>query len=1162
MSEAAEPIKATKAGVEPLKSGAEPPGPDEPTSITLPNGVTIEMVVEEPPTENCIALCSTDNKGGAGSLNRFVFTAAGLDAAEDLPRDYSEKIARVDSGEFPILVFPTVSRSHIGNTTLTQGLLLRGLIHSLRAIDDTVAEDVPVWMSLMGTGSGKLTARQSVVLTYLALATHRFRRPRRVILSLDHEEERSILSEIARGALLQDLTIQLEADALEGHVAGALLRANHLAAEAPVINGAHLLAGILSEKFTGISEAFQELSQIVPAGFASEEADTKATAKITLSPWLFMSWYLGQVHIIQGKGKMWGRDLITLLLLSGDPALEQALSGVASTSQTTRERWREFIKRSPKPYAPEDWDNWWHDAGFLGDEELPTRTGYSAENTRAKDKLGVESDAIAFARLIADKNTIPPLSIGLLGDWGSGKSFFMNLIEQHVDKLKGTNGYCTEVRQIPFNAWHMLDSNLWASLVGHIFQELLPEKDAEADELARQIENADGAVAEAKRELKVAAISVDKARKELAAVEEKLKFTQFIQAIAATLKKPEKGTGEGEEEDEEAEPEDPAILAQVKLDLEDFKKQVEGLQSDAEGLGFTAPEGLLDLETLRERAEETRGSWAAVMNALPQTPYLRIVLLTLLAAVVVGLLITKVSEADALSPLLEETLKGIAAVVTVLGSLLGSVAAVFASATRVAGDFIDKIKQTQAKSKPLISRKKRLQSDYDSHDRLVKKLADAQDHLSDLERQKKDIASGERLRSFIESRAQSSDYTSQQGLISLVRQDFRKLEALMKDRDSERKANPKAASTFNVDRIVLYIDDLDRCPPKRVVEVLEAIHLLLSFELFIVIVAVDSRWLLKSLEVHYHDLLFIDGNSKEASEDYRRTTPQNYLEKIFQVTFALAPMQSDHFSDYMKSLAEGGGNVDELSTEDSQKQFDNLFSLAAPESAEPESPEPEPAPEISPDDGSKSGTAADAQEQATDTLTDWVALTGRPETNPLIITRSEREVLASLNTFLDTPRQAKRVVNVYRLLKAPLNAEERAKLEASKAGHHQLVLLLLAILYGRPQVANQFLRHLYEKTQLSSEVPFGPACTRLLLALKELIADEKKKEEENGKEKNRKLSDLLQALHDEIERIDPDVYIWEDSRAWIGRIGRFSLMTGPDWHTWTPYAEKDAEAEQ
>jgi hypothetical protein len=70
-------------------------------------------------------------------------------------------------------------------------------------------------------------------------------------------------------------------------------------------------------------------------------------------------------------------------------------------------------------------------------------------------------------------------------------------------------------------------------------------------------------------------------------------------------------------------------------------------------------------------------------------------------------------------------------------------------------------------------------------------------------------------------------------------------------------AEPDAAGDIlpRIDRIILYIDDLDRCPPRRVVEMLEAIHLLLAIDLFVVVVAVDPRWLLRSIAAHYRDLL-------------------------------------------------------------------------------------------------------------------------------------------------------------------------------------------------------------------------------------------------------------------------------------------------------------------
>jgi hypothetical protein len=43
-----------------------------------------------------------------------------------------------------------------------------------------------------------------------------------------------------------------------------------------------------------------------------------------------------------------------------------------------------------------------------------------------------------------------------------------------------------------------------------------------------------------------------------------------------------------------------------------------------------------------------------------------------------------------------------------------------------------------------------------------------------------------------------------------------------------------------VRRVILYIDDLDRCPSDVVIKVLEAVHLLVALPLFVVVVAVDA----------------------------------------------------------------------------------------------------------------------------------------------------------------------------------------------------------------------------------------------------------------------------------------------------------------------------------
>ena len=118
---------------------------------------------------------------------------------------------------------------------------------------------------------------------------------------------------------------------------------------------------------------------------------------------------------------------------------------------------------------------------------------------------------------------------------------------------------------------------------------------------------------------------------------------------------------------------------------------------------------------------------------------------------------------------------------------------------------------------------------------------------------------------------------------------------------SATRGKDEKADVPPVERIVLYIDDLDRCPPKRVVEVLEAVHLILAVPLFVVVVAVDPRWLVQSLRLHYSELLAVDG--REAEDDpHWQPTPQDYLEKIIQVPFALRPMRPQGVTALVRGL--------------------------------------------------------------------------------------------------------------------------------------------------------------------------------------------------------------------------------------------------------------------
>ena len=96
--------------------------------------------------------------------------------------------------------------------------------------------------------------------------------------------------------------------------------------------------------------------------------------------------------------------------------------------------------------------------------------------------------------------------------------------------------------------------------------------------------------------------------------------------------------------------------------------------------------------------------------------------------------------------------------------------------------------------------------------------------------------------------------------------------------------------------MVLAIDDLDRCPPERVVDVLQAIHLLLATPLFVVLVAVDPDALLRSIHAQRRRLLAPDAPTTGGEAAAGPLDPQRYLEKIIQIPFQVPPLRPEGYA--------------------------------------------------------------------------------------------------------------------------------------------------------------------------------------------------------------------------------------------------------------------------
>jgi hypothetical protein len=140
------------------------------------------------------------------------------------------------------------------------------------------------------------------------------------------------------------------------------------------------------------------------------------------------------------------------------------------------------------------------------------------------------------------------------------------------------------------------------------------------------------------------------------------------------------------------------------------------------------------------------------------------------------------------------------------------------------------------------------------------------------------------LMEFVQSRLDAATYENQLGLMHQVRQDIDELTFSLVD-----NASPDAFPRGKP-RVILYIDDLDRCPPPRVVEMLEAVQLLLNTKLFIVILGLDTRYVTRALEKEYKEILQHEGDPSGL----------DYIEKIIQIPYRVRAIEKDNLRLYIE----------------------------------------------------------------------------------------------------------------------------------------------------------------------------------------------------------------------------------------------------------------------
>jgi hypothetical protein len=322
------------------------------------------------------------------------------------------------------------------------------------------------------------------------------------------------------------------------------------------------------------------------------------------------------------------------------------------------------------------------------------------------------------------------------------------------------------------------------------------------------------------------------------------------------------------------------------------------------------------------------------------------------------------------------------------------------------------------------------------------------DRLAALQEAVEQLRADRQMLDFIKKRNASTDYTSHLGVVARAHKDFKELSTFL----ARVAQEPPQTGLPRIDRIVLYIDDLDRCPEDKVMDVLQAVHLLLAFPLFVVVVGVDPRWLLHSVAASSRPLR---RDGVEAN-GWGQSTPLDYLEKIFQIPFTLRPMSAAGFGSLVDKVA-GSGQGEKKSG------HSPTAAASAPITGKVivDKPQPETQVASAPASGSTpplSGIPTPASPaQAKEEL--------KSAAEPLKIEPWERDYMKKLYCLIPSPRAGKRFINIYRMIRSTVESEHWRGFvgDEKQDGEHRQALLLLAILTGYPGEAAEILRRLIER---------------------------------------------------------------------------------------------------
>lgn len=124
-------------------------------------------------------------------------------------------------------------------------------------------------------------------------------------------------------------------------------------------------------------------------------------------------------------------------------------------------------------------------------------------------------------------------------------------------------------------------------------------------------------------------------------------------------------------------------------------------------------------------------------------------------------------------------------------------------------------------------------------------------------------------------------------------EDTDKFDVVRKFRDDFEELLKKS----KIDKLVIIIDDLDRCLPDRIIDNLEAIKLFLNVKSTAFVIGADPRIVRHAIEYRYKDKI-IDTNAENTND----RIVNDYLEKLIQIPYSLPKLSDSEVETYITLL--------------------------------------------------------------------------------------------------------------------------------------------------------------------------------------------------------------------------------------------------------------------